>query len=178
MRIKDLFTVPEGEKVTEKVFGRVLISSVCGILLTMACLFSTTWAWFAVSIENQGNVIEITAITPEVEIHRADETPVTPMENGSYSLGPDTYTVKIKLKENGQTPETGKPAYVILTVKTGEAEERYCFAFETRTEEKTQKIVVQSGSPVFSFAVSWAEPVSDIPSADKTVVIGTILAEE
>ena len=68
MRLKELFSVPEGKKVTEKVFGRVLISSVCSILLSMACLISTTWAWFTVSIENTDNVIHIATVTPNVQI--------------------------------------------------------------------------------------------------------------
>ena len=59
--LKSLFTVPEGEKITEKQMQRVLVSSVCSILLLLSCLVSTTWAWFAVSIENTGNVIEIGA---------------------------------------------------------------------------------------------------------------------
>lgn len=59
MRIKEFFAVPLGEKVTEKMLGRVLISSVCSILLCMGCLVSTTWAWFAVGVENRENVIEI-----------------------------------------------------------------------------------------------------------------------
>lgn len=59
MRIKELFTVPEEKKVTEKVFGRVLVSSICSVLICMACLASTTWAWFAVSIENTENVTQI-----------------------------------------------------------------------------------------------------------------------
>ena len=40
--MKELFAVPEGKKITEKMFGRVLISSVCSILLCMACLIGTT----------------------------------------------------------------------------------------------------------------------------------------
>lgn len=59
MRLKNLFTVPRGQKVTEKHLHRVLISSICSILLCMSCLVSTTWAWFAVSIENTGNEIQI-----------------------------------------------------------------------------------------------------------------------
>ena len=66
MRIQDLFTIPEGKKATDKVFGRVLISSICSILLCMVCLASTTWAWFTVSLENEGNLINIGF--PEVEI--------------------------------------------------------------------------------------------------------------
>ena len=59
MRIKELFIAPNGTKVTEKMFTKVLISSVCSILLCMVCLISTTWAWFVVSIENEGDVIQI-----------------------------------------------------------------------------------------------------------------------
>jgi len=59
LRIKELFTVPKDEKITEKAFARVLLSSVCSILLCMTCLAGTTWAWFTVSVENTGNVIQI-----------------------------------------------------------------------------------------------------------------------
>ena len=50
MRLKDLFTVPTGEKVTERHLNRVLVSSICGLLLCMACLVGTTWAWFTDSV--------------------------------------------------------------------------------------------------------------------------------
>ena len=59
MRIKKLFTVEKEEKITEKRLLQVLISSVCSMLLCMACLAGTTWAWFAVSIENENNEIRI-----------------------------------------------------------------------------------------------------------------------
>lgn len=57
MRISKLFTIPEGEKVTEQKLRSVLVASICSILLCMTCLASTTWAWFTVSVENTGNVI-------------------------------------------------------------------------------------------------------------------------
>ena len=59
MRIKHLFTVTPEEKLTEKRLLQVLISSVCSMLLCMACLAGTTWAWFEVSIENHDNEIRI-----------------------------------------------------------------------------------------------------------------------
>lgn len=68
MRIRNLFTVPEGEKVTEKMFGRVLVSSVCSILFCMACLAGTTWAWFSASIQNTDNVIQIAEVTANVKV--------------------------------------------------------------------------------------------------------------
>ena len=66
MRIKNLFIIPTGEKVTEKALRRVLISSICSILLCMTCLVSTTWAWFTVSVENTRNEIWIAA--PKVSV--------------------------------------------------------------------------------------------------------------
>lgn len=66
MQLKHLFTVPAGQKVTERHLRRVLISSVCSILLCMGCLVSTTWAWFTVSVESTGNVIQIG--TPQVVV--------------------------------------------------------------------------------------------------------------
>ena len=59
MRLKDLFTVPEGQKVTEKHLRRVLICSICSILLCMTCLISETWAWYTVTLDNPGNEIWI-----------------------------------------------------------------------------------------------------------------------
>lgn len=58
MQLKELFTVPAGEKITEQCLRRVLVSSICSILLCMTCLVTTTWAWFTVSIETT-EVIEI-----------------------------------------------------------------------------------------------------------------------
>lgn len=82
-KLKYLFTVPENEKVTEKHLMRVLISSVCSILLCMTCLVSTTWAWFTVSISSENNVIGIgqwtepTAVTEETTQATTENTEVT-----------------------------------------------------------------------------------------------------
>lgn len=56
---KYLFTVPEGEKVTDRALKRVLISSVCGILLCTTCLVGTTWAWYTASVETQPFSIQV-----------------------------------------------------------------------------------------------------------------------
>lgn len=57
-KLKYLFTVPENEKVTEKHMMRVLISTVCSVLLCMTCLVSTTWAWYTVTITSEDNLIK------------------------------------------------------------------------------------------------------------------------
>lgn len=59
MKLKNLFVVPEGQKISEKSLYRVLIANVCSILLCLACLAGSTWAWFTVSLENTDNVIQM-----------------------------------------------------------------------------------------------------------------------
>ena len=54
-----LFQVPEKEKISETHMLRVLISTVCTIVLCLTCLVSTTWAWYSVSITSEGNVLQI-----------------------------------------------------------------------------------------------------------------------
>ena len=84
--LKYLFTVPQGEKVLEKHLRRVLVSSVCSILLCMACLVSTTWAWFQVGVTNSNNVIQVGTFVPSITVQ-----PLVDGNNGKYSLGIGTY---------------------------------------------------------------------------------------
>ena len=88
MRLKDLFTVPTGEKVTEKHLNRVLVSSICGLLLCMACLVGTTWAWFTDSVVDDGNVIQIG--TPQVVL-KLDGADVA--NGGALTAGEHTISV-------------------------------------------------------------------------------------
>lgn len=109
MCIKALFAVPEGAKVTEKLFCKVLLSSVCSILLCMACLVSATWAWFAVSIENDGNVIQIG--TADVKVTVGDGAgPVT-----SNSLLPQG-NCKITIENSNLPDDFDRKATLFITL--------------------------------------------------------------
>ena len=57
--IKSLFSVPNNEKVTNQHRMRVLISTVCSIVLCLSCLVSTTWAWYQATVISQNNVLTI-----------------------------------------------------------------------------------------------------------------------
>ena len=117
MRIKDLFTVPSGERVMERHLRRVLVSSVCSILLCMSMLVGTTWAWFTVSVENTGNVIEIAQSSMSVEFQTHDGT-VTPDNAGGYILSPGTYNILFNWQNNAQGNDLGTalPAYGVMTI--------------------------------------------------------------
>lgn len=119
MRIKNLFIIPTGEKVTEKALRRVLISSICSILLCMTCLVSTTWAWFTVSVENTRNEIWIAAPEVSVTIKDGLGADVAP-DNGVYDLAANRdYTLTLKLigeVGSGSDLKVDRPVYAIMTV--------------------------------------------------------------
>ncbi|MBO5953166.1 MAG: hypothetical protein J6Q53_03480 [Oscillospiraceae bacterium] len=179
MRIKELFAVPDGEKVTEKVLTRVLLSSICGILLCMACLAGTTWAWFTVSIENTGNVIQLATVEKTVTItkkaDKQDNQKIEP-QNGSYLLENGTYTLNICLKSDATGPDDlakqKGPVYVrmLATREDGSTQQHY-FVFEGSAEEMKRTLEICSGPAVLSFSVIWTGSVSAPPVDNETVVI-------
>ena len=86
MKFWKLFAVPEGKGITEKHLYRVLVSSVCGILLCMGCLAGSTWAWFAVSVENTENVLQIGMPAVVLTIDGSEFASGTQLGAGEYSV--------------------------------------------------------------------------------------------
>ena len=115
MRIQSLFTVPEGEKVTEKAFGKVLLSSVCSILLCMACLMGTTWAWFRADLENKENLIQTADVQDEVIVGN----PAVDPQNGVYTLAPGSYRISLKVTSNGSREDDFGLKNVYMTMMVG-----------------------------------------------------------
>lgn len=183
MRIKELFTVPEGKKVTEKVFARVLLSSVCSILLCMACLAGTTWAWFTVSLENRGNEIRIAQITANTKVTTADSE-ITPAEDGSYTLTAGTYSISIGLKQE-ETAEAAnlleaptQPVYVVMKLSSdGNTQYRY-FRFTSKGEPKNHTLTIHEGTVELRFSASWATPAEDQPVDEAVTVTGASAEQE
>ncbi len=191
MRLKDLFTVPAGQKVTEKGLHRVLVSSICSILLCMTCLVSTTWAWFAVSVENTGNSIEIAA--PSVVVKTKDgDTVISPGNNdGSYSLSSGDYTIGIYPEDasaEAKLPNDQKCAvYVAMTIQykktteenttEGNTSKCYYFEFDNREKKQSFQITVGSGVDAVSFSVSWLKPPNATCIDDESLAIGDIPSE-
>lgn len=182
MRLKDLFTVPTGQKVTEKHLRRVLISSICSILLCMTCLVGATWAWFTVSIENTDNVIQIATVTQLVEIKKGD-TVVSPVGTASYSLSKGTYTIGVHIENDATGSDDlnrlqGK-VYVVMIVTLNNMSESYFFTFDGKQAESKELsgFKIGSGTAIVNFSVSWVEPASATPVGSETVVIGEIPTE-
>lgn len=180
MRIKDLFTIPENEKVTEKVFARVLISSVCSIVLCMACLFGTTWAWFTADIENTENQIQIATVTEKVKVTGGGER-IDPADDGSYALDAGTYDISIALEQLEESADDAnllsdskRPVYVIMAIKDEGSVTCQSFEFASKEDVKKHQLTIGSGSAAVSFCVAWVMPVGAPPAGDETVVAGVL----
>ena len=165
MLFKNLFTVPTGQKVTEKHLRRVLVSSICGILLCMSCLAGTTWAWYTVEIENRGNEIQIATVTADVNVLDAESKPDAA---GNYTFETGTYTVGINLESDAT--EAKNPVYVVISVSSGEENAYYYLTFENGNTAK-QILQVGADPATVRFSVSWVRPVS-ATAVNGDIVIG------
>lgn len=148
MQLKDLFTVPVGQKVTEKHLRRVLISSICSILLCMSCLVGTTWAWFTVSIENKDNVIRVGR--PEVTV-TIDGNLFT--SGGTLLAGENV--VKIDRIANQDDLQKKMECYVILSLQR----DSETLGIHKIIVSESSAVTIKTNSDCkLSWEVSWLAP--------------------
>lgn len=101
-----LFYVPKYEKVSEKAFLRIMLSSVFGILFCGICLAGLTWAWFTSSISSAANTITAADFSVGVEFKQNESVIEPVIENESYKLNSGTFTVTVTADESA-TATTG-----------------------------------------------------------------------
>ena len=77
------------DKLTDKAFTRLFITSILGIVICLVCLCSTTWAWFDSDVSNSQNVIQsgegklaVIVTKEQVEIKNVDKG--VELEAGDY----------------------------------------------------------------------------------------------
>ena len=169
MRIREMFTVPKGKKVTEKVFARVLVSSVCSILLCAACLAGTTWAWFAVSIENSGNVIQVG--TPEITMTISDPAAeASPSETGSSRwLAAGTYRVEMEHANKEDAFQQKSTLYVTLTI---DGQTSVYTVLEQQNGYRAQITLAAGDACTLSWTVSWFAPANAERLEGDTILYG------
>lgn len=179
MRIKELFTIPKGKKITQRAFGAALLSSVCSILLCMVCLVGATWAWFTVEVENRDNEIIIATVKPIVEV-KMGENSISPANDGGYSLETGTYTVGVRLENNAAEKDDlnqSGEAYVVMIVTHNGQTESYYLTLTSKDGRETYQIQLGSGTAAVSFSASWIKPAAAAPVDSATIVIGEVLQE-
>ena len=165
MRLKELFTVPAGQKVTEKHFFRICIASVCGILLCLSCLVGTTWAWFTVSVENTGN--EIWIGEPRLQVT---------CDGLVYGPGEELVGTDIRLEltnaNQGDVFQKKSTLYVTLTVQCEEVAVTGYIVLED-SNQYSAVIEIQNQIPSacsVSWTVSWFLPVNAVALESNTIV--------
>ncbi len=99
----DLFYVPKYEKVSDKAFLRMMLSSVFGILFCGICLAGLTWAWFTSSISSAANTITAADFSVGVEFKQNELVVEPAIENESYKLNSGTYKVTITASGTAST---------------------------------------------------------------------------
>ena len=110
--IVDLFYIPKYEKVSDKSFSRILLSSIFGAFICVFCLAGLTWAWFTSSVSSNANTISAAKFDVEIIVKDNSGTEVTPNSDGSYSL------------ENSSSLESVN--YSVTVKATGDASTGYC----------------------------------------------------
>ena len=168
MSIKDFFTVPENEKISDRAFTRVLISSICGILLCMICLAGTTWAWFISNVEGPGSVMSIATISVDTSLLQGEEA-ILAAEDGSYTLPAGEYTLHVDVNNNATT--TVPWVYVLLSVTEGDTESHHYWAFDTSPDEATVAITVDGAPVTLHLYTRWAQPEAE-PITDSLSLCG------
>ena len=177
-----LNTQKNTEKLTDKAFSRLWITSIVGILICIACLCSTTWAWFSADQSAEGNTVqsgnfnldisvtkEQSSSTVESREQTLGDIEITELSNGKLSctLEKGQYTVVLKT-----TPDTtvsrgfckmmvGETAYYTDSIST-DATDSFTFTLD----------VIEDGTTVL-FSPAWGVPAEVDVEWNKTLQIGT-----
>lgn len=146
------------ERLTDKAFTRLLLTSVLGILACLACLCSATWALFSVDISNSQNqlvsgVYDLSVTV--VEAASGDPVAVKKGENGisSCTLGaPGRYVVTLSVSDAATVKKghclikAGSKTQKTAAICAG-AEGSISFAIETQTDALTVYFAPTWGIP-------------------------------
>ena len=92
-KLRSLMFFERGQKISERQLVQMVAISVCGILLCMACLAGTTWAWFTVSLHSRENQIQVGQFSVSVAVAADGET--LEQVGECYTLAQGEYTVTL-----------------------------------------------------------------------------------
>lgn len=141
----------ETERVTDAALTRSIIASVIGIVLCMACLFGTTWAWYSSSVTSGAS--ETVGANFDFSVVMTDN--VEPIE-GVYTFEGGTHTVT--LTKTG-TAEKGFCKVIAKTSEESETISYYIIHFTERepvsftvTGSGTLQLVPMLGTPTGGYS--------------------------
>ena len=160
------------EKLTDKAFSRLMITSVLGILICITCLCSATWAWFSADSSSNSNTLCSGNFGLNVTVTAENGTPVSVSEGAAGTstctlAEAGLYTVTLKatadttvskgfcvIKVNGNTYRTD----ALLLDETDS------FAFTLNAKEPDLTVI---------FSPAWGFPAEATVTQNGTLDLGT-----
>lgn len=115
----EYFYIPEGGKVREKVMLARVATSVAIVILCLAVMGFTAYAYFSADLTSQSNKIKAAKFDIDVEVNGTEGE--VELDGLKAELTAGTYTVTLKHGE----ASTAKSGYVVMTVSGSENEEDY-----------------------------------------------------
>ena len=139
-------TQKNAEKLTDKAFSRLWIASILGILLSIVCLCSTTWAWFEADVSSSQNVIQSGEGLLAVTVTK-DQTQISDIEQKIVrEVG--TYTVTMTL------PQDSASGYCVIYVGSDAYRSPYILRSQETEQAITFSIVLEEPSEL-SIETRW-----------------------
>ena len=140
------------EKLSDKAFARLALTSILGILVCIICLCSTTYAWFTGSVPNDNNKIQTAdACLLSVSVYKddAEETLATVNTENPVTLDCEgTYTVTLTL------PKESSSGYLVLNVGGQEYYSDYLQGNNDNDQTLTFTLNVETAKSV-TFTARW-----------------------
>lgn len=164
MQLRDFFAVPHNQKVTEQHLFRFLTFSVCSILLCMSCLVGTTWAWFTVSVENTGNVIEVGEPGVRLMVDGNSFVSGSVLTDGSY-------LVSIEHGNQADDLNAKSELYVTITTHSNSESQSVYTVLNHENQYMTEFTLNVTGECSLSWEVSWFAPNQANPLPGDTITV-------
>ena len=158
------------DKLTDKAFSRLMLTSVLGILLCMTCLCSATWAWFNAGVEASGNKLSSGSFGLDVTVSDSARASIAVVEQADGKTvcmlsGKGVYTVTLEMSDDTTVTRgfcsitaNGK-RYRTAMVKEGESNP-FTFTIDATLDNMT-----------VIFAPAWGMPSSYDVSNDGTLTL-------
>ena len=141
------------EKLSDKAFARLVLTSILGILVCIICLCSTTYAWFTGSVQVDSNTLKAAdACLLSVSVYKdgaeGSLATVDTVNAATLECEEGTYTVTLTL------PKESASGYLVLTVDGQEYYSDYLQRNDNTDQTLTFTLNVKAAKTV-TFTARW-----------------------
>ena len=140
----------KNEKLSDKAFARIALTSILGILVCIICLCSTTYAWFTGSVQVDNNTFKAAdACLLSVSVYKdGTEVAIIDTDNSATLECEGMYTVTLTL------PKESASGYLVLTVDGQEYYSDYLQRNDDTDQTLTFTLNVKAAKNV-TFTARW-----------------------